>query len=78
MNPKAIPRTQLLGQIDLDTREWTNGVLTVAALEAVDEPSDIQTWIVCDGIYWFVIYDWISLYEILGLSRSTFIISFET
>ena len=51
MNPKAIPRTQLLGQIDLDTRQWTNGVLTVAALEAVDEPSNIQTWIVCDGKY---------------------------
>ena len=49
MNPKAIPRTQLLGQIDLDTREWTNGVLTVAALEAVDEPTDIQSWIICDG-----------------------------
>ena len=49
MNPKAIPRTQLLGHIDLDTREWTNGVLTVAALEAVDEPSDIQSWIICDG-----------------------------
>ena len=40
---------QLLGQIDLDTREWTNGVLTVAALEAVDEPVDIQSWIICDG-----------------------------
>ena len=49
MNPKAIPRSQLLGQIDLDTREWTNGVLTVAALHAVDEPEDVTTWIVCDG-----------------------------
>ena len=49
MNPKAIPRTQLLGQIDLDTREWTNGVLTVAALEAVDQPVEVNTWIVCDG-----------------------------
>ncbi len=49
MNPKAIPRTQLLGHIDLDTREWTNGVLTVAALEAVDQPGEVNTWIVCDG-----------------------------
>ena len=49
MNPKAIPRTQLLGHIDLDTREWTNGVLTVAALEAVDEPSEVHSWIICDG-----------------------------
>ena len=31
------------------TREWTNGVLTVAALEAVDEPGDVNTWIVLDG-----------------------------
>ena len=30
-------------------REWTNGVLTVAALEAVDEPNEVNTWIVCDG-----------------------------
>ena len=37
INPKALPRSQLLGQIDLDTRQWTNGVLTVAALEAVDQ-----------------------------------------
>ncbi len=49
MNPKAIPRAQLLGSIDLDTREWTNGVLTVAALQAVDEAAEVNTWIVCDG-----------------------------
>ena len=49
MNPKAIARSQLLGHIDLDTREWTNGVLTMASLQAVDEPSDVNTWIVCDG-----------------------------
>ena len=49
MNPKAIPRSQLLGQIDLDTREWTNGVLTIASLQAVDEPEDVTTWIICDG-----------------------------
>ena len=49
MNPKAISRSQLLGHIDLDTREWTNGVLTLAALQAVDQPTDINTWIVCDG-----------------------------
>ena len=49
MNPKAIPRQQLLGQIDLDTRQWTNGVLTMAALEAVDEPNEVTTWIICDG-----------------------------
>ncbi|EDO38992.1 predicted protein [Nematostella vectensis] len=49
MNPKAMPRTQLLGQIDMDTREWSDGVLTNAARQVVREPIDIQSWIICDG-----------------------------
>lgn len=31
MNPKAMPRLQLLGHMDNDTREWTDGVLTDAS-----------------------------------------------
>ena len=38
MNPKAMPRTQLLGHIDMDTREWTDGVLTYSARQVVKEP----------------------------------------
>ncbi|XP_012944204.1 cytoplasmic dynein 2 heavy chain 1 [Aplysia californica] len=49
MNPKAMPRTQLLGQIDMDTREWTDGVLTYSARQVVREPQEVQSWIVCDG-----------------------------
>ena len=49
MNPKAIPRHQLLGHIDVDTREWTDGVLTAASREVIKEPTDVQSWIVCDG-----------------------------
>ncbi|XP_033632471.1 cytoplasmic dynein 2 heavy chain 1-like isoform X2 [Asterias rubens] len=49
MNPKAMPRTQLLGQIDMDTREWTDGVLTYSARQVVREPIEIQSWIICDG-----------------------------
>ncbi|GMH82520.1 hypothetical protein TrST_g11065 [Triparma strigata] len=49
MNPKAMPRQQLLGSMDLDTREWKDGVLTDAARRAVKEPAEIKTWIVCDG-----------------------------
>ncbi|VEL25673.1 unnamed protein product [Protopolystoma xenopodis] len=30
-NPKSMPRTHLLGRVDVDTREWTDGVLTHAA-----------------------------------------------
>ncbi|XP_057314672.1 cytoplasmic dynein 2 heavy chain 1-like isoform X2 [Hydractinia symbiolongicarpus] len=49
MNPKAMPRTQLLGQIDMDTREWSDGVLTNAARQVVREPLEVQSWIICDG-----------------------------
>ena len=49
MNPKAIPRHQLLGHIDVDTREWTDGVLTAASRQVIKEPVDVQSWIVCDG-----------------------------
>jgi len=38
INPKAMPRTQLLGHIDLDTRQWTDGVLTLSALQVYSEP----------------------------------------
>jgi len=33
----------------MDTREWSDGVLTNAARQVVREPIDIQSWIVCDG-----------------------------
>lgn len=38
VNPKSMPRTQLLGHIDLDTREWTDGVLTNMARQVVKLP----------------------------------------
>ena len=40
---------QLLGQIDIDTREWSDGVLTNAARQVVREPIEVQSWIICDG-----------------------------
>ncbi|CAF1020652.1 unnamed protein product, partial [Adineta ricciae] len=49
MNPKSMPRIQLLGHIDMDTREWSDGVLTAASRAVVKEPLEIQSWIVCDG-----------------------------
>ena len=49
MNPKAIHRQQLLGHMDMDTREWFDGVLTSAARQVVKEPADQTSWIVCDG-----------------------------
>ncbi|VDK31905.1 unnamed protein product [Taenia asiatica] len=49
MNPKALSRTHLLGHIDPDTREWTDGVLTRSARDVVREPSGTMSWIICDG-----------------------------
>ena len=49
MNPKSMPRERLLGHMDLDTREWSDGVLTDAARKVVREPSDVSCWIICDG-----------------------------
>ena len=31
MNPKAMHRQRLLGHIDMDTREWFDGVLTFSS-----------------------------------------------
>ncbi|XP_013869519.1 cytoplasmic dynein 2 heavy chain 1 [Austrofundulus limnaeus] len=49
MNPKAMPRHQLLGHIDMDTREWSDGVLTHSARTVVRELQEVNSWIVCDG-----------------------------
>ncbi|XP_034023634.1 cytoplasmic dynein 2 heavy chain 1 [Thalassophryne amazonica] len=49
MNPKAMPRQQLLGHIDMDTREWADGVLTHSARHVVREPQEVSSWIICDG-----------------------------
>ena len=47
MNPKSMPRERLLGHMDLDTREWADGVLTDAARKVVRESSDVRCWIIC-------------------------------
>ncbi|RKO94668.1 hypothetical protein BDK51DRAFT_21975 [Blyttiomyces helicus] len=49
VNPKAIDRGALLGCMDMDTREWSDGVLTYASRQAVKEPGDVRSWILCDG-----------------------------
>ncbi|GMR54221.1 hypothetical protein PMAYCL1PPCAC_24416, partial [Pristionchus mayeri] len=47
-NPKSMSRTRLLGHMDLDTREWSDGVITSAARQVTNDPST-HTWIICDG-----------------------------
>lgn len=33
----------------MDTREWSDGVLTYAARQVVRERLEVQSWIICDG-----------------------------
>lgn len=47
-NPKALTKSRLFGMLDLDTREWTDGVLTHASRKAVADSSKMA-WIICDG-----------------------------
>ena len=49
MNPKAMDKTLLLGNMDHDTREWTDGVLTASARQVVKEQGNVKCWIICDG-----------------------------
>ena len=46
---KALPRQQLLGHMDMDTREWFDGVLTASARAVVKETQEQHSWIICDG-----------------------------
>ncbi|CAH8846367.1 unnamed protein product [Trichobilharzia szidati] len=48
-NPKSMLRVQLLGQIEPDTQEWTDGVLTHSARCVVKESTDQKCWIISDG-----------------------------
>ncbi|KAI8440127.1 hypothetical protein MSG28_001532 [Choristoneura fumiferana] len=45
----AMSRNWLLGHIDHDTRQWTDGVISATALEVSSQPSDVWSWVVCDG-----------------------------
>jgi dynein heavy chain 2 len=49
MNPKALERNKLLGYMDLDTREFSDGVLIAASRQVQREVAGTHTWIVCDG-----------------------------
>jgi dynein heavy chain 2 len=35
--------------MDLDTREWHDGILTQAARAVTADATDAQFWIICDG-----------------------------
>jgi dynein heavy chain 2 len=49
LNPKSVSRTDLLGFMNNDTREFQDGILTSLARKVVKEQQEIMNWIVCDG-----------------------------
>ena len=49
VNPKAMPRMCLLGSMDPDTREWSDGIITMYSRKVTQEPLSVNSWIVCDG-----------------------------
>lgn len=64
MNPKAMPRHQLLGHIDMDTREWSDGVLTNSARQVVREPQG-----------WSLLYN--SLFSVVILRQQYIMLSYQ-
>jgi len=49
LNPKSVNRTELLGNMNNETREFVDGILTSLARKVVKEPAEVMSWIVCDG-----------------------------
>lgn len=49
ISPKSMNRVQLLGNLDPDTRQWSDGVLTMTSVTVNSEPQNVTSWIVCDG-----------------------------
>eukprot|EP00930_Biecheleria_cincta_P008307 TRINITY_DN10972_c0_g1_i1.p1 TRINITY_DN10972_c0_g1~~TRINITY_DN10972_c0_g1_i1.p1 ORF type:complete len:3080 (-),score=708.03 TRINITY_DN10972_c0_g1_i1:231-8642(-) len=50
MNPKSITQGQLYGESDLNTQEWTDGVLAIAVRDAMKAFGDgRRQWVVLDG-----------------------------
>lgn len=49
ISPKSMERSQLLGHLDTNTRQWYDGVLTQTAIAVNSEPPEVTSWIICDG-----------------------------
>lgn len=49
ISPKSMERSQLLGYLDINTRQWYDGVLTQTAIAVNSEPPEVTSWIICDG-----------------------------
>ncbi|XP_063374788.1 cytoplasmic dynein 2 heavy chain 1 isoform X3 [Cydia amplana] len=49
ISPKAMSRSWLLGHIDPDTRQWSDGVISATALQVSNQPAEVWSWVVMDG-----------------------------
>ncbi|GKT26037.1 Dynein axonemal heavy chain 2, partial [Aduncisulcus paluster] len=49
LNPKSVPLGGLFGEIDLNTREWTDGIVSSALRTASNDASNTEKWLVFDG-----------------------------
>ncbi|RWS13790.1 hypothetical protein B4U79_14531 [Dinothrombium tinctorium] len=49
MNPKSVSRSQLLGYVDEDTREWQDGIFTSKSREVSRDESSNKFWLIFDG-----------------------------
>ena len=50
MNPKSIPQGRLYGESNLNTQEWTDGVLAIAVRDSMKAFGDYHMqWVVLDG-----------------------------
>jgi dynein heavy chain len=49
LNPKSITMEELYGSFNLNTGEWTDGLVAILVREAVSNTSDDKKWVVFDG-----------------------------